>query len=114
MSARKAPSKVIPSKLSKSSLSSTSTIESLKSSLSSLSTIENFAGKNYEQLASNWFSKRTHLWNRTISLSSESNTTIENNYINEYLATLKGQIKLLKSKVLFLREDLREKNVHLK
>ena len=57
MSARKAPSKVIPSKLSKSSLSSTSTIESLKSSLSSLSTIENFAGKNYEQLASNDFQK---------------------------------------------------------
>ena len=57
MSARKTPSKVIPSKLSKSSLSSTSTIESLKSSLSSLSTIENFACKNDEQLASNDFQK---------------------------------------------------------
>ena len=57
MSARKAPSKVIPSKLSKSSLSSTSTTESLKSSLNSLSTIEKFAGKNYEQLVSNDFQK---------------------------------------------------------
>ena len=74
------PVKIIPSKLN-------------KSSSSSVSTIENFASKNYEQLAWSNFEKGTHLFNRTISLSSESNANSENNYINEYLASLKDQIK---------------------
>ena len=93
------PVKIIPSKLN-------------KSSSSSVSTVENCAGKNYEQLAWSNFEKRTHLWNRTISLSSESNTNSENNYINEYLTCLKDQIK--RKNTFFLREDLREKNVPLK
>ena len=46
--------------------------------------------------------------------SSERFKRSENNYITEYIASLKEQMKPLKGEMLFLREELREKNLRTK
>ena len=44
----------------------------------------------------------------------ENSKISENNYVNGYKASLKGQIKSLNGEIIFLRQELREKNVPAK
>ena len=44
----------------------------------------------------------------------ENSKINENNSVNEYKASLKGQIKSLNGEIIFLRQELREKNVPAK
>ena len=51
------------------------------------------------------------MWKEKHLSSTESSKTSENNYVNEYIASLKDQIESLKGEILFLRQELRLRNV---
>ena len=51
------------------------------------------------------------MWKEKHLSSPESSKTSENNYVNEYIASLKDQIESLKGEILFLRQELRLRNV---
>ena len=81
--------------------------------MAKISAIEYSAVKYNEQTALNNFQKERIVEIKHFS-SMGSSKTSEHNYVNEHIVSLKYQIESLKCEILFLRQELRERNVPAK
>lgn len=81
--------------------------------MAKISAIEYSTVKYNEQIALNNFQKELIVEIKHFS-SMGSSKTREHNYVKEHIASLIYQIESLKCEILFLRQELRERNVPTK